>query len=239
MELVITAKIKINPTLEQFQLLKETVAAYRESCNFVSKLVFESSKLSQAALHNATYQPLRSTYHLRSQMAQSVLKTVIAKYKTIKSNGHGWSRVVFKRPQYDLVFNRDYSLTKGLFSVNTLTGRIKVPFETKGMEAYFDGTWKFGTAKLIYKHGKWFLHIPMTKEIPQVEDSAINQVVGVDLGINFVATAYDSQGKTTFFKGRHIKHKRAKYKQTRKELQQKQTPSARRRLRRIGQRENR
>ncbi|WP_059103955.1 RNA-guided endonuclease TnpB family protein [Shouchella shacheensis] len=239
MELTITAKIKIHPTLAQVELLKETVSAYRESCNFVSKMVFESHQLSQATLHKATYHDIRSTYHLRSQMAQSVLKTVIAKYKTNKSNGHDWSLVVFKKPQYDLVFNRDYSLTKGLFSVNTLSGRIKVPFETKGMEPYFDGTWNFGTANLIDKHGKWFLHIPMTKDIPQVEDDVINQVVGVDLGINFVATTYDSQGKTTFFKGRHIKHKRAKYKQTRKELQQKQTPSARRRLLQIGQRENR
>ncbi|WP_059106077.1 RNA-guided endonuclease InsQ/TnpB family protein [Shouchella shacheensis] len=239
MELTITAKIKIHPTLAQVELLKETVSAYRESCNFVSAMVFESHQLSQATLHKATYHDLRSTYHLRSQMAQSVLKTVIAKYKTNQSNDVDWSLVVFKKPQYDLVFNRDYSLTKDLFSVNTLSGRIKVPFETKGMEPYFDGTWKFGTAKLVYKHGKWFLHIPITKDITQVKDDAINQVVGVDLGINFVATSYDSQGKTTFFKGRHIKHKRAKYKQTRKELQQKQTPSARRRLLQMGQRENR
>src|SRR5690606_12751054 len=67
----------------------------------------------------------------------------------------------------------------------------------------------------------------------------INQVVGVDLGINFVATTFDSNGQTYFFRGRHIKHKRAKYKRLRKQLQQKQTPSARRRLKTIGQRENR
>ncbi|SDJ34059.1 transposase, IS605 OrfB family, central region [Natribacillus halophilus] len=67
----------------------------------------------------------------------------------------------------------------------------------------------------------------------------IHQVVGVDMGINFVATSYDSNSDTTFFNGRPIKHKRAKYKQLRKELQQKQTPSARRKLKQIGQRENR
>ena len=67
----------------------------------------------------------------------------------------------------------------------------------------------------------------------------ISNVVGVDLGINFLATTYDSKGKTQFFNGKSIKHKRGEYKALRKELQQQQTPSARKRLKQIGQRENR
>ena len=45
-------------------------------------------------------------------MAQSVMKTVIARYKSAKSNGHEWSLIDFKLAEYDLVWNRDYSLTK-------------------------------------------------------------------------------------------------------------------------------
>src|SRR5690606_42153716 len=56
---------------------------------------------------------------------------------------------------------------------------------------------------------------------------------------NFVITTYDSNGKTFFWNGRRIKHQREKYKRLRKQLQQKRTPSARRRLKAIGQRENR
>lgn len=97
---------------------------------------------------------------MKSQMAQSVLKTVIARYKSAITNGHDWALVKFAKPEYDLVWNRDYSLVGGLFSVNTLDGRVKVPFETKGMSQYFDGTWSFGTAKLVNKYGK-FLDIPM------------------------------------------------------------------------------
>ena len=239
MELTITAKIKINPTVEQAKQLQETTNAYRKACHFVSAIVFKEKEMAQTKLHKQTYTHLRSAYGLRSQMAQSVLKTVISKYKTNKSNGHEWSQVQFKKPQYDLVWNRDYSLVKGLFSVNTLQGRIKVPFETKAMEQYFDGTWSFGTAKLVNKHGKWFLHIPMSKDVPQVAETMVNQVVGIDFGINFLAASYDSQGKTCFFNGRPVKQKRATYKHLRKQLQQKQTPAARRRLKEIGQRENR
>ena len=239
MQMTMTAKIKINPTSEQIELLRNTLDAYRAGCNFVSALVFETRQLAQAKLHKMTYESLRSCFSLRSQMAQSVMKTVIARYQSLKSNGHDWTKVQCKKPQYDLVWNRDYSLTQGLFSINTLQGRVKVPFETKGMERYFDGSWSFGTAKLVNKYGKFFLHIPMTKEIPEASEHTVKQVVGVDMGINFVAVCYDSQDKSLFFKGRSIKDKRSNYKYRRKQLQQLGTASARRKLKRIGQRENR
>src|SRR5687768_2813605 len=208
--------MKIKPTSEQMVSLQQTLHAYRSACNYVSSIVFERKERSQSALHALTYRPLRAAFSLRSQMAESVLKTVLARYKSLVSNKHPWSLVVFKKPEYDLVWNRDYSLTKQGFSVNTLSGRVKVPFEMKGMETYFDGTWTFGTAKLVYKRGKFFLHIPMSKEVEEVANSAVNSVVGVDLGINFVATSYDSQGKCVFFPGRPIKDKRSTYKDTRK-----------------------
>ena len=96
-----------------------------------------------------------------------------------------------------------------------------------------------GTAKLMTKHGKWFLHIAVTKDVSGLDPSAVSNVAGVDLGINFLAVSYDSSGKTTFYPGRKIKQKRAQYKKTRKELQSRKTPSARQRLKKIGQREHR
>jgi putative transposase len=239
LQITITAKIKITPTPEQISLLQKTLGAYRTGCNYVSSLVFETKQLAQAKLHKMTYETLRSHFSLRSQMAQSVMKTVISRYQSLKSNGHDWTKVVFKKPEYDLVWNRDYSLTKGFFSINTLEGRVKVPFETKAMEPYFDGSWSFGTAKLVNKYGKFFLHIPVTKEVEVASEHTVNQVVGVDMGINFVAVSYDSQGKSLFFDGRSIKDKRSNYKHMRKQLQQLGTASARRKLKRIGQRENR
>ena len=239
MQSTITAKIKINLNETQVPLIKDTLFAYRKACNFASKEVFSTKNLSQAKLHTLTYEPLRKNFDMRSQMAQSVMKTVIARYKSAKSNGHDWSLIVFKKPEYDLVWNRDYSLVNGIFSVNTLQGRIKVPFETKAMEQYFDGSWSFGTAKLVNKHGKFFLHIPMTKEFKEASPNNIGQVVGVDFGVNFIATTYDSKGETFFHRGRHIKDKRAQYSKVRKSLQQRGTPSSRRRLKAIGQKENR
>lgn len=208
MTLTLAAKIKIIPTSEQENTLRQTAHAYRDACNSVSEVVFNENTLVQAKLHKWTYKELRSTFGLKSQMAQSVLKTVIAKYKTNKSNGHERSKVQFKKPQFDLVFNRDYSLTKGLLSVNTLEGRIKVPFHTEGLESYFDGRWTFGTAKLVNKYGKWFLHIPVSKEIEEANLHNINQVVGIDMGVNFTATTFDSEENSRFFSGKQITIKR-------------------------------
>jgi hypothetical protein len=54
-----------------------------------------------------------------------------------------------------LVWNQNYSLTKdGLFSVSTLEGRKKVAYAKNGMDVFFDDSWKFGTARMTFKHGK-------------------------------------------------------------------------------------
>lgn len=240
MQITTTAKIQVKVTPEQSELLDATMDTYRSACNCVANYVFQTHDLKQCSLNKALYYDLRERYGLKSQMAQSVFKSVIARYKTILENQHEWIKPNFSKPQYDLVWNRDYSLTQNVFSVNTLSGRVKLPYCSYGMEKYFDhNAYYFGTAKLVKKHGKYFLHIPVTQDVPESLDSAICNVVGVDRGINFVVATYDSKHKSNFVNGKAIKQKRAKYKALRKELQQRKTPSARRRLKAIGQRENR
>ena len=240
MQITTTAKIQVQVAPEQRELLDITMDTYRNACNFVANYIFQTHDLKQFSLNKALYYDLRKRYGLKSQMAQSVFKTVIARYKAILENQREWTRPDFSKPQYDLVWNRDYSLTQDLFSVNTLSGRVKLPYYSGGMEKYFDhDIYSFGTAKLVKKHGKYFLHIPVTRDIPEALDSGVCNVVGVDRGINFVVATYDSKHKSGFVSGKAIKQKRAKYKLLRKELQQRQTPSARRRLKAIGQRENR
>ena len=239
-QMTITAKIQISVTSEDKILLDKTMSAYTDACNYVSKYVFRTHDLGQFSLNKVLYHTIREKFNLRSNMAQSVLKTVIARYKTILKNQKKWIKPSFKKPQYDLIWNNDYSLKQNCFSVNTLNGRIKLPYFDKGMSKYFDhDIYKFGTAKLVKKHGKYFLHIPVTYDIEESNISDICNVVGIDRGINFVVATYDSNLKSGFVSGKAIKQKRANYSKLRKELQMRQTPSARRRLLAIGQRENR
>ncbi|WP_392436233.1 RNA-guided endonuclease TnpB family protein (plasmid) [Finegoldia magna] len=239
-QMTITAKVQIVATDADKVLLDETMSVYRDACNYVSNHVFQTHDLKQFSLNKVLYSTLREKFGLKSQMAQSVLKTVIANYKSILKNQNKWIQPNFKKPQYDLVWNRDYSLTQNCFSVNTLNGRVKLPYFAEGMSKYFDNTiYRFGTAKLINKHGRYYLHIPVTYDIEESNISDICNVVGVDRGINFVVATYDSKHRSGFASGKAIKKKRANYSKLRKQLQKKQTPSSRRRLKAIGQRENR
>ena len=239
-QMTVTAKIQISVNTDGKILLDETMSVYSEACNYVADYVFRTHDLKQLSLNKALYSTLRDKFGLKSQMAQSVFKTVIARYRTILENQKEWIKPNFKKPQYDLVWNRDYSLTQNCFSVNTLNGRVKLPYFAEGMSKYFDHTiYRFGTAKLVNKHGKYFLHIPVTYDIKESNISDICNVVGIDRGINFIVATYDSKHKSGFVSGKAIKQKRANYSKLRKELQMRRTPSARRRLLAIGQRENR
>ena len=239
-QITITAKVQIVATVTDKVLPNKTMSVYCDACNYVSDYVFRTHDLKQFSLNKILYSTLRGKFSLKSQMAQSVFKTVIARYKSILENQNEWIKPSFKKPQYDLVWNRDYSLTQNCFSVNTLNGRVKLPYFAEGMSKYFNHSiYKFGTAKLVNKHGKYYLHIPVTYEVEESNISDICNVVGIDRGINFVVATYDSKHKSGFVSGKAIKQKRANYSRLRKELQMRHTPSSRRRLKAIGQRENR
>ncbi len=240
-QVTITSKIQImvNDDNDK-QLLDDTMHAYKRACNYVSDYVFKTHDLKQFSLNKALYSDLRDKFNLKSQMAQSVLKSVIARYKTILENDNKWIKPSFKKSQYDLVWNRDYSLNKNMFSINTLNGRIKFNYYSKGFDKYFNSDlYKFGTSKLVYKHNKYFLHIPIIITVNETKLDDICNVVGIDRGINFVVATYDSKHKTKLISGKAIKQKRARYSKLRKQLQQVKTPSSRKRLKAIGQRENR
>ena len=85
-QITVTAKIQIVPSDDDKTLLNTTMSAYTDACNHVSNYVFQTHNLKQFALNKVLYSDLRNRFGLKSQMAQSVLKTVIARYKTILGN---------------------------------------------------------------------------------------------------------------------------------------------------------
>ena len=250
-----TAKIRICPDPDDSALLLDTMRAYTDACSFVSEVASSPTIVpDRYRLHDAVYRQVRYRFSLPSQMAQSVIRTVTASYRSLRTSRKEHPErfrkkrdIVpkFRSPQLDLVRGRDYSLlwnrehTERVFSINTLKGRIKAAFFAEAMDWAFAEGARMGTAKLVYKHGKFFLHISVTVEIPDPPElSDITSVVGIDRGIRFLAVSYDGN-KTSFASGAAVKQKRAHYRKLRQSLQKKQTSSARKRLRAIGQRENR
>ena len=265
--LTIKAHIKVASS-ENAKSLIDSMEAYRQGCNFASEYIFEHDfELGQAKLNKAVYSDLRQKFNLRSQMAQSVLKTVIARYKSVKAQlgqkpykfhdinapkdkGYYtvqrdldwlWEPIFFKRPQLDEVRDRDYSFKQNgkIVSVNTLNGRIECEIAMPGFEKYLDDEWTFGTAKILRSGKHWFMHIGATKSFPDYEIEQIRHVVGVDRGLRQIVTCYDEKGKTFFHNGKTIARKRQHYKELRRHLQMTNTRNSKRRIRKIGQRENR
>ena len=265
MEQTVNIKVKLN-ILEPNVGMKfsKTMKQYRLACNYVSEYLFNNNfPLNKNEVQKVIYNTIREKFNLKSQMTISCIRSVIARYKTVKTqmarrpykyqdqNTGEWYREVrdltwlhkpisFNRPQVDLQRNRDWSyLSSGQLSINTLDGRVKVDPICRGFNQYLDGTWKFGLAKLLKSSGKWYLHISATKEVTDFDKQAVKHVVGIDRGLRFLATSYDEQGKTAFFDGQAIMRKRAKYQKLRAILQAKGTKSAKRRLKKLSGRENR
>ena len=240
-QITLTAKVQIYPDDEQKELLIRTRKAYTDGLNFVSDIVYNSHNLCENDLSRELYPTLRERFGLKSQQSQSVIKRVLASYKTIQSQEQGWIRPSFKKDQYELVWDRDAAFYKGrLISVNTVRKRIKVPYSIKGYERYFnDPRYKLGTARLLIRHGKYYLHVPLSYNVEELDPAGAQTVVGIDRGLRFIMVTYDSNGGCSFVNGRKVMQKRRQYVRIRKRLQKKHTASARRRLKAIGSREGR
>lgn len=264
----IKVKIKLHNSQDAKEF-KDLMIAFCDGCNYVSNYIFNHQfVLNKNKIQSAIYYDLRTTYHLKAQLAISCIRSTVARYKTVKTqlannpyqyntgkkdkNGKViwksvprdltwlWYPINFKRPQADLQRNRDWSkLSNGDLSVAGLTKRIKVTPVCKGFDQYFDGTWKLGVAKLLFANQKWYLHISATKDIPELNNQTIQNVVGLDRGLRFITNSYDSNGNSIFFNGKQLVAKRRHYKKLRAKLQSKGTKSAKRRLKKIGKRENR
>ena len=83
MKTILTAKLKLHTSLQQFQALRKTQLAYRDALNYVSQYAYEHGKMSnQQALQRGTYDEIRVVYGLPAQMACNVPRQVGATYKS-------------------------------------------------------------------------------------------------------------------------------------------------------------
>lgn len=81
----IKCKIELDNQFDELALAKY-MEQYRQACNEVSRYMFNNSfEMSQTKLNKALYHTLRSEYGLKAQMAQSAIRNVVARYRTVKS----------------------------------------------------------------------------------------------------------------------------------------------------------
>lgn len=258
----ITAKLKLEVTSEQKEMLRVTSLAYRDALNYTSQMAFEMGKISNGTkLQKEVYYQIRDKFRLPAQMACNVPRQVGATYKALwtkaKQNqaaikaGHTKKRYkgLDKPPKFvsrtcTLNYQRDYSFAKDqTVSIITLDGRIKAKYHgySKHLELIRSGVAKIGAAKVWYSKPTktYYLLVSVEVEVPDLTPKDIKRVVGVDVGQRYLAVSCDTQNKTQFFSGREVRHKANRYLKARKSLQRKGTRAATKRLVALSGRERR
>ena len=78
--LSLAVKLQLIADPDDVRALKETMHAYTKACNFISACVFSSKDMNKRHIHDLYYRKLKAEFSLKAQMAESVIKTVIARY---------------------------------------------------------------------------------------------------------------------------------------------------------------
>ncbi len=252
MQQIITAKLKLTTTPEQLQALRQTQLVYRDALNAVSCYAFEHGKTSSnITLHRGMYAHLRTRNRLPSQLACSVERQVAATYKGLwtklkKNKGHRSKKITRKRfkgldkpptyssPTVQYTYERDYTFQRNQqVSIGTLNGRTTVPYQGYDEHiALIRHGASIGDARLWYDKARktFYLLVSLEIDVPEPTCEQLNEVVGVDVGIRYLAVTSTSTGKTTFHPGRRVRHQANHYARRRKRLQKQGTRGAKRRL---------
>src|SRR6266852_8691192 len=261
MQQIITAKLKLLATPEQHQMLRQTQLGYRDALNYVSRYAFEHGKLSnRERLQQGTYHEIRVLYGLPSQMACNVPRQVAASYKglwtKLKQNvahrqaGHTKKRYkgLDKPPRYvspTVTYNYGYDYgfkTEQRVSVLTLSGRIVLHYQGYDPHvALIQHGATIGGAKLWYDkpHKQFYLLVSLELDIPDPTPETLPDVVGVDVGMRYLATTATMSNKSHFYPGKRVRAKADHEARIRKRLQKKGTRSATRRKIALSGRERR
>ena len=247
-----TLVLNIQPTPEQARILYHTISEHTMCFNEVVQTGFTEKCSNGVELHKQTYYPLRAAYpDLPAQLvcaarvkATETVKSALTwqkkneqdyPKKVAKALKKGKSVPVFKPVKcphvklcpirYDV---RSYWVKweNSTCSLATITGRVELPFTVPSYAHKYIG-YRTCSADLIYRKGKWRLHVTVSVPKPAIPPSST--VIGVDLGLNHPAVTSQCQ----FLGERRWKEQEKRIFRLRRKLQSKGTKSAKRHLRKL------
>ena len=223
------ARIQLQPTAAQHATLVQTLEAANAACNYVSDRAWQARCFGQFALHKLCYQEVRGRFGLGADVAVRVFAKVADAHKLDKQRPRTF------KPHAAFPFNDrlvSYKLDKRIVSIWTLAGRQKMPFVVSDHAAkLLEGL--RGECDLVYRQGIFYLY--QTCDVDEPPTDAVDDYLGVDLGVANIAT--DSDGQV--HQGKTLQRVRFRHRRLRAKLQRKGTKAARRRLRQLSGKEQR
>ena len=220
---ILVRQLKLLATPEQRAALLATTRAMNAASSAAARAAFDAGIFRKYDIQKLVYQRIRAEHRLLSQMAIRAIANVagsFARDRKVCPTFRDLAAVT-----YDA---RILSIKRGVVSISTLDGRLKVPVQAGiltplRIEHETD---------LIYRDGDFYLHVGMeTDATVPVTPSGF---LGVDLGIVNIAT--DSDGTT--HSGAVLNAVRARSANLHKKLQTKGTRSAKRLLKKRRRKES-
>ncbi|MHA5051704.1 RNA-guided endonuclease InsQ/TnpB family protein [Streptomyces sp. SD15] len=250
MKLVV--QVKLLPTPVQAAALEATLRACNEAAGWVSQVAFEHGEFKNFPLRKLTYEQIKTRWNLGAQAAQHTIKKACDAYATLKANlkagrlGRPGSKRYRRATEKPVAFRRcgaqpyddrmlSWQIPDRTVSIWTTDGRMKnVAFTASPEQLATLALYRKGESDLLERDGMWFLNA--TCEVPEAEPNAEPvDFLGIDLGIVNIATTSDGE----IMAGRQLNRIRLRERGLRTKLQKKNTPSAKRRLKKRRRKEAR
>lgn len=230
-------RLKLKPTPEQAEALRETISQFTTSFNRVAAEGWRLQDGNAYTLHRLTYRRCKhehphlvSDLHIQArQKAAEAVRSALAlkkKGKTVNA-----PHAAACPPRYNRhTFRLDWE-AKSVYLSNT-HGQICLPFHLPPYAEYAAGA-PTATADLVCNKGRFYLHVVVT--LPDVLACDTGAALGVDLGVTRPAVTSTGQllGKKQW---REVVKRRLRL---RRALQANGSKSAKRRLRRLAGRDRR
>ncbi len=247
-----TVRIQLHPTPEQAVVLQETLRQFTEAFNAVCAYGWQQHEKNGVRLHHATYREtkaacpglvsdlliqarVKATEALKSAFTWKAKHEAAYPKKAAKALKRGKPIPKFKpvkMPQSKLCPIRynvhTYALnwTRQEVNLATTAGRIRLSFTVPEWSQRYAGN-KIATADLIYRKGKFWLHVVV--DVPEPAIPSTDEVIGVDLGLTHPAVTSN----------RRWKEVDRRYLRLKRKLQSNGSKSAKRHLKKLSRKQSR
>jgi len=227
----LTVAVKLLPSSEQADALRETLRRSNAASNYVSGVAWENRLFGKHALQKLCYHEIRTRFELTAQAAIQACRKVADSYRLDKRTKRSY------RPLGSIAYDDrilSWKPEASEVSIWTITGREKMLFaaDERAREMLKN---RRGESDLLYRGGKFFLLVTVEVEEPPPSEAVPEDWLGVDLGIVHLAT--DSDGEV--YSGEQVEKSRKRYERIRSKLQSVGTKSAKRHLKKLSKRERR
>ena len=184
-----TVAAKLIPSKQQAQALKATLALFADACNQALKVAQENNIKRAFDIHKLCYYEIKATTGLTSNYVVRAIGRVAGSFgkkkppKEFRPNSLDLDKDLFRFiPRTETV------------SISTIEGRQKIKLQLGNYQRHLLKGQKPTAGRLVYEKKKKAFYIHFVIEVPEASVSASDDALGVDLGINSIATL--STGET-------------------------------------------